>query len=151
MSRKGKKGRVACWLRETSETHQPNAMCGHTVQIQCQRNQLLKEYLWDNQENPNARYLMVLRNFCSPFRTIKVLWWDFFKKHPYLLEISIQVFVAKIIGLDRICSSKWYGGKGKWGKLDETVLAICRQQMKLFDGSTGFISSLSYFYVWNVL
>lgn len=67
-----KKRRVTNRLRETSETRQPDAVCGPHCFDPVSEKSVVKD-IFVRQENVNARYLMKLRSFCSSFRTIKVL------------------------------------------------------------------------------
>lgn len=59
-----KKRRVTYRLRETSETHQPNAACGPHCFDPVSKKPVVKE-IFLRQENLNARYVMKLRSFCS--------------------------------------------------------------------------------------
>lgn len=139
--RKKKKGEVTYWWRETSETHQPNAVGGPHDLGPVSKKSTVKKIFMRQPGKSECQVLDDTKKVCSSFTTTKVLW-CFLKKNSYLWEVSIQVCMAKITCLV-FASITW---DGKRGSTDEIVLAICWQQMKLFDGSLGFISSLSLYF-----
>lgn len=74
MARKREKGVVAYWLRETSETHQPNATCGPHCSDPVSKKSIAKEIFMRQSGKSECQIFDDTKKFLFNLYNSKVLW-----------------------------------------------------------------------------